>query len=393
MAQTHVVWSTAMLGYDFGPQHPMAPLRLDLTFRLARQLGVLDAPGVELVETAPASDELLATAHEWHYIEAVRRAEATGEPDLDHGLGTEDDPIFAGMHEAAARVVAGSVTAATAVWHGTAAHAVNLAGGMHHAMADHASGFCVYNDVVAAIRAVLAEGAHRVAYVDLDAHHGDGVERAFWDDPRVLTISVHESGHTLFPGSGHPTDVGGPHARGSVVNVALPARTADTGWLRAVGSVVVPLVRAFAPEVVVSQHGCDAHGLDPLTNLAVSVDAQREAMILVHDLAHEVAGGRWLAVGGGGYAVAQVVPRIWTHLLAIAAHVPLDPVTPVPRAWCEHVEEVLGFPPPELMGDEGDAAPPRPWSAGYDPGDDVDRVVLATRQAVFHWFDLDPLYD
>ena len=393
MEQTHVVWSTAMLGYDFGPQHPMAPLRLDLTFRLARQLGVLDAPGVELHESEPASDALLATAHELGYIEAVRRAEATGEPDLDHGLGTEDDPIFPGMHEAAARVVAGSVAAATAVWHGQAAHAVNLAGGMHHAMADHASGFCVYNDVVAAIRAVLAEGAQRVAYVDLDAHHGDGVERAFWDDPRVLTISVHESGHTLFPGSGHPMDVGGPHARGSVVNVALPARTADTGWLRAVGAVVVPLVRAFGPELVVSQHGCDAHGLDPLTNLAVSVDAQREAMIVLHDLAHEVAGGRWLAVGGGGYAVAQVVPRVWTHLLAVAAHVPLEPGTPVPRAWCEHVEEVLGFPPPEVMGDEGDAAPPRPWSAGYDPGDDVDRVVVATRQAVFHWFDLDPLYD
>ena len=390
---THIVWSTAMLGYDFGQQHPMAPLRLDLTFRLARELGVLDAPGVELVGAEPASDEVLLTAHEAHYIAAVRRASASGEPDLDHGLGTEDDPTFPGMHEAAARVVGGSVEAAKAVWRGHARHAVNLAGGMHHAMADHASGFCVYNDVVAAIRAVLAEGAQRVAYVDLDAHHGDGVERAFWDDPRVLTISVHESGHTLFPGTGHPADVGGPHARGSAVNVALPARTADTGWLRAVGSVVVPLVRAFAPDLVVSQHGCDAHGQDPLTNLSVSVDAQQEAMVLVHDLAHEVAGGRWLAVGGGGYAVVQVVPRVWTHLLAVAAHVSLDPATEVPRAWREQVEPMVGFPPPEVMGDDGDAAPPRPWSAGYDPGDPVDRVILATRQAVFGWCDLDPLYD
>lgn len=382
-----------MLGYDFGPQHPMNPLRLDLTFRLARELGVLDAPGVEVVGAEPASDDVLLLAHDAAYVAAVRRASATGELDLAHGLGTEDDPVFPGMHEAAGRIVEGGVRAAEAVWAGEVEHAVNLAGGMHHAMPDHASGFCVYNDAVAAIRAVLAAGARRVAYVDLDAHHGDGVERAFWDDPRVLTISVHESGHTLFPGTGHPTDVGGPHARGTVVNVALPAGTRDTRWLRAIGSVVVPLVRAFAPDMVVSQHGCDAHGLDPLTNLSVSVDAQREAMTLVHELAHEVAGGRWLATGGGGYAVAQVVPRVWTHLLAIAAHHPLEPGTVVPRSWRLHAADVFGFPLPVVMGDGGDAAPPRPWSAGYDPADDVDRVILATRQAVFPWHDLDPLYD
>jgi acetoin utilization protein AcuC len=174
--------------------------------------------------------------------------------------------------------------------------------------------------------------------------------------------------------------------------MALPAGTADRGWLRAVASTVLPLVRAFAPQAVVSQHGCDAHGMDPLTNLSVSVDAQREAMVLVHDLAHEVADGRWLALGGGGYAVVQVVPRVWTHLLAVAAHVPLDPLTPVPAAWFDYVEELVGFAPPPAMGDGGDGAPPRPWSEGYDPADDVDRVILAVRQAVFPWHDLDPLY-
>jgi acetoin utilization protein AcuC len=258
---------------------------------------------------------------------------------------------------------------------------------------DRASGFCVYNDAVVAIRRLLAEGAERVAYVDLDAHHGDGVERAFWDDPRVLTVSVHESGRTLFPGTGHPTDVGGPHARGRSVNVSLPVRTAGTRWLRAVEAVVVPLVRAFAPEVVVSQHGCDSHGLDPLTNLDVSVEAQRRAALLVHDLAHEVCEGRWLALGGGGYAVADVVPLVWTHLMAIAAHVPIDPATPVPAAWREMVEAQLGVEAPETMADDEDLRSPRPWSEGYDPGDEVDRMVLATRQAVFDWYDLDPLYD
>ncbi|WP_182112128.1 MULTISPECIES: acetoin utilization protein AcuC [unclassified Actinotalea] len=392
MAPTRFVWSDAMLGYDFGEQHPMNPLRLDLTFRLARELGVLDAPGVELVGAEPADDDVLLTAHDAAYVAAVRRASTTGETDLEHGLGTDDDPVFPGMHEAAARIVDGSVRAAEAIWDGACGHAVNVGGGMHHAMADHASGFCVYNDVVAAVRRLLALGAERVLYVDLDAHHGDGVEKAFWDDPRVLTVSVHESGLSLFPGSGHTTDVGGPDARGGAVNVALPAGTSDAPWLRAVRSVVPPLARAFRPQVVVSQHGCDAHGLDPLTNLSVSVDAQRAAAELVHDLTHEVADGRWLALGGGGYAVAQVVPRAWTHLLALAAHVPVPVDAAVPERWREYAAGVVGFPVPATMGD-GETAQPRPWSEGYDPADDVDRIILATRQTVFPWFDLDPLYD
>lgn len=393
MAKTRIVWSPALLGYDFGPQHPMAPLRLDLTFRLARELGVLDAPGVEVVGAEPADDDVLTTAHDPDYVDAVRRASVGQDPGEGRGLGTADDPVFAGMHEASARVVTGSVEAARAVWSGGVRHAVNLAGGMHHAMRDHAAGFCVYNDAVAAIHALLADGAERVAYVDLDAHHGDGVERAFWDDPRVLTVSVHESGVTLFPGTGHPGDVGGPDARGSAVNVALPARTSDTAWLRAVESVVVPVLRRFAPQLVVSQHGCDAHGKDPLANLSVSVDAQRSAMLMVHDLVHEVSDGRWLALGGGGYAIAQVVPRVWTHLLAIAAHAPIDPGAVVPEVWRAHAAEIFGFPLPATMGDGATAAPPRPWSEGYDPADAVDRVVLATRKEVFPWHDLDPLFD
>lgn len=348
---------------------------------------------MEIVGAEPASDEVLLTAHEPDFVAAVRRASSEGEVDLPHGLGTSDDPVFPGMHEAAARIVTGSLEAAHAVWSGAAQHGVNVAGGMHHAMPDHASGFCIYNDAVVAIRHLLAEGAERVAYVDVDAHHGDGVERAFWDDPRVLTVSVHESGRTLFPGTGHPTDVGGPHARGRAVNVSLPVRVDGTRWLRAVEAVAVPLVRAFAPDVVVSQHGCDSHGLDPLTNLDVPVEAQRRAMHLVHDLAHEVSAGRWLALGGGGYAVADVVPLAWTHLMAIAAHVPIDPGTPVPEAWRRLVTEQLDTDAPTIMTDDEDLRAPRPWSEGYDPADEVDRMLLATRQAVFDWYDLDPWYD
>ena len=184
-------------------------------------------------------------------------------------------------------------------------------------MPDRASGFCVYNDVAVGIQWLLDQGAQRVAYVDVDVHHGDGVEAIFWDDPRVLTISLHESGQFLFPGTGFADDTGGPGAEGSAVNVALPPGTADAGWLRAFHAVVPPLLREFDPEILVTQHGCDSHADDPLAHLMLSVDGQRAAYLALHDLAHEVAGGRWVATGGGGYALVDVVPRAWTHLLAI----------------------------------------------------------------------------
>ncbi len=387
-----MVWDEALSAHDFGPGHPMAPLRLELTARLARDLGLLDAPGVHVAGARVASDRLLTTVHAPAYVAAVRRvSEDPRKSDLAHGLGTDDDPVFAGMHETSARVVAASVDCAEAVWTGAAEHAVNVSGGMHHAMPDRASGFCIYNDLSVAIAHLLERGARRVAYVDLDVHHGDGVEAAFWDDPRVMTISLHESGRTLFPGTGWPEETGGPGAEGSAVNVALPAGTADAGWLRALHATAHPLIRSFRPDVIVTQHGADAHAQDPLANLAVSVDAQRAAARSLHDLAHEVCGGRWVATGGGGYDLVDVVPRVWSHLLGIAAHAPVAPSTPVPAAWREHVR-AQGWEAPEVMTDGADASFP-PWEAGCDPADPLDRAVLATRRAVFPNHGLDPWFD
>ena len=201
------------------------------------------------------------------------------------------------MHEAAAHVVGASLEAFRQVWSGESLHAANITGGLHHAMPDRASGFCVYNDVAIGIRWLLEQGAERVAYVDVDVHHGDGVEAIFWDDPRVLTISLHETGQFLFPGTGFSGDVGGEGAEGSAVNVALPPGTADAGWLRAFHAVVPDLVREFAPDVLVTQHGCDSHAEDPLAHLMLSVDGQRAAYVALHELAHEVADGRWVATG------------------------------------------------------------------------------------------------
>lgn len=390
--RARVVWSADMLAYDFGHGHPMTSERVELTIRLAEELGLLDGSDVELVDALPASDDVLLSVHEAAYVEAVRRASTDGTPDPLRGLGTTDDPVFPAMHEAAARVVTGTVESALAVWEGRAEHGVNVTGGLHHAMPGAASGFCVYNDAAVAIRALLAAGATRVAYVDVDAHHGDGVQAVFWDDPRVLTVSVHESGAGLFPGTGFARDIGGPDAMGSVVNVALPAGTGDTGWLRAIDAVVPAALREFRPEVLVTQHGCDSHLMDPLTHLRVSVDGQRAAAELLHDLAHEVAGGRWVVLGGGGYAVLDVVPRSWAHLIGIAAHRPVDPERDVPQRWRELVRDRYGRLGPERMTD-GRPVRTRPWSAGYDPADDVDRAIRATRAAVFPCWGLDPDLD
>ena len=332
-----------------------------------------------------ATQAELEFVHDPQYIAAVR----LGAADPAFGLGTADDPVFPGMHDASALVAGATLAAARAVWTSQAEHAVSIAGGLHHAMRGMASGFCVYNDPAIAISWLLRQGAQRIAYVDIDVHHGDGVQAAFYDDPRVLTISLHEHPMTLFPGTGLPSETGGPNAEGMAVNVALRAGTGDAGWLRAFDAIVPPLLHAFRPEILVSQHGCDSHRLDPLAHLELSVDGQRSAHSALHKLAHETAGGRWLLTGGGGYELVHVVPRTWTHLLAEAAGRPLDPQRATPLEWREYVQARTGVRAPERMTDGADASF-TPFSSGYDPADAVDRAVMATRTAVFPMHGLFP---
>ena len=384
-----VVFDKTLTDYDFGPHHPMSPIRVDLTMELAAQLGVT-GEHLRLVEAPMASDDVIATVHERGLIEAVTEAGTTpGHTDLDRGLGTDDNPVFPGMHRAAAHVVGATVEACRQVWSGESQHSVSITGGLHHAMRDRASGFCIYNDVAVGIKKLLDDGAQRVAYVDVDVHHGDGVEQIFWDDPRVLTVSLHETGQMLFPGTGFPTDIGGADAEGTAVNLALPPGTGDAGWLRAYHAVVPPVVRAFDPEILVTQHGCDSHREDPLAHLMLSVDGQRASYLALHELAHEVCDGRWVATGGGGYALVEVVPRAWVHLLAIVGGRPLDPSLPIPEAWRDHVRDTAGQTAPTRLTD-GRAPAWRDWTAGYDPDAWLDRAILATREATFPLHGLDP---
>ncbi|MEU4241475.1 acetoin utilization protein AcuC [Actinoplanes sp. NPDC026619] len=384
---TAVVWDQALLDYDMG-DHPLNPVRVELTMALARELGILDRPGVQMITPRPAAETDLLRVHHADYLDAVRLA-PTDPFFRGWGLNTEDNPVFDGMHEASARICGASIAAAEAVWHGTANRAVNVSGGLHHAMASRAAGFCVYNDPAVAIARLLDQGAQRVAYVDVDVHHGDGVQAAFWNDPRVLTISLHETPLALFPGTGFADETGGPDAAGTAVNVPLPPGTGDAAWLRAFHAIVPSVLRAYAPEIIFSQCGADAHRLDPLADLRLSVDGQRAAYLAMRDLADELCDGRWVALGGGGYALVEVVPRAWSHLLAVATGEPLDPATRTPSGWRKlAAERCPQGVVPETMTD-GAEPEIQAWQPGTTP-DAVDKAILATRVAVFPLHGLDP---
>lgn len=382
-----VMWDEALLSYDMG-DHPLDPVRVELTMALANQLGVLSRESVRVTRPVPASDDVLRTVHDATYIEVVK-ASGAGRRIPGFGLGPPDNPTFAGMHESSALIAGATRGAVEAVWRGEVDRAVNISGGLHHAMPDRASGFCVYNDPAIGIHRALELGAERVAYVDIDVHHGDGVQEIFYNDPRVLTVSVHESPRTLFPGTGFPDETGGPGAPGSAVNLPLPPGTDDTAWLRAYHAVVPSVVRAFRPQLLFTQCGADTYRHDPLANLRLTVDGQRAAHLALRELAMEAAGGKWVATGGGGYALVECVPRAWTHLLATLTGDALDPSLPTPQEWRDLARERRpGQPVPATMSDGGDTAY-RPWQPGDTP-DAVDRAIASTRRHTFPFFGLDP---
>ena len=378
-SSVQIIWDDVFTTYDFGKRHPLRPLRLDLTMALSRGLGLLDRPNLTVVAPTSAPDDVLELVHAPDYIAAVKAAPGDPLKTLSgrYGLGTGDNPVFERMHEAAALVTGATVDAVRAVWTGRAQHAMNISGGLHHAMRARASGFCIYDDPAVGIAWLLAQGAERIAYVDIDVHHGDGVQAAFYADPRVLTVSLHESGEHLFPGTGFAAEVGSGAGRGTSVNVALPIGTDDTSWLEAFGEIVPPVLRAYQPQLIVTQLGCDTHALDPLAHLALSIDGMRTAYRLLHELAHELCAGKWVAVGGGGYEIVQVVPRAWTHAIAEMAGVAVD--GPTPDEWREYAFVRAGEIAPLDLLDGG--APP--WSAGRVQAAAVARAVGATKHAVF----------
>lgn len=302
--------------YDFGPSHPLRPERVLLTYDNIRMLGLIDRPDVVEVPSVPATLDQVLAVHDRDFVDAVRGIDDGSVPEaagMEFGLGTGDNPIFRGMHTASSAVCGASIRAAELVASGEVRHAFNPAGGLHHARRREASGFCIYNDPAVAIARILElQPDWRVMYVDVDVHHGDGVQWIFYDDPRVLTVSLHQSGRYLYPGTGFEDEIGGPNALGTSANVPFLPLTSGDDYLYALGEVMPKLAEAFAPAVVVTQLGADTHWGDPLANLGLTMPAYPPMAELLHRVAHDHCEGRWVATGGGGYQAETVVPKVWT---------------------------------------------------------------------------------
>ena len=340
-----LVYGDALMKHHLSDEHPLQPIRVKLAVDLIKSTGLIEHS--HLVPPRAATIDELALVHSREYIDLVRklsdpagRRHASPDEIDAAGFASADNPISDELHEGTSLVVGASMVAAEAIDSGAALHAFSPSGGLHHAHRDRASGFCTYNDAAVACR-WLKDRGHRVAYVDVDVHHGDGVEAIFQSDPDVLTISLHESGRWLFPGTGFPQDSGVGAGKGSAANMPFVPFTWDEPWLMAFDRVVPALLRRFKPTVLVTQDGCDTHHLDPLAHLAATTRIWPHVGRAFHELAHELCEGRWLALGGGGYAIYEVVPRAWTLLFAemverpdLAADVN-DPTTVVPDAQAQ----------------------------------------------------------
>ena len=336
--RARLIFDPDELDYDFGPEHPLQPRRIVALMDLLETCGLWHSTNEN--STLPlraATVEELNLVHTSDYIAAVQTLGTAGEVEtldsehlqlaIKYGFAEGDTPVLPRMHEVSACIAGGSLVALSAVMgisdNGRVIpederplHVFHPAGGLHHAWDERASGFCVYNDISVAIASVLRASEAKILYIDFDAHHGDGVQRSFYDEPRVMTISLHETGRYLFPGTGDVLEMGNGLGRGYSINVPLEPFTEDDSYIEVIDSLLSPLVISFAPDLIVTQHGCDTHAWDPLTHLSLTMRGIRAQIKLAHQLAHSYCQGRWVALGGGGYDLYRVVPRAWSMVWA-----------------------------------------------------------------------------
>lgn len=361
-----VVWDDAFLAYDFGPQHPFTEVYRHLAVELLQKAGLLgtrtDARLHHLSRVKPADRAVLKLFHDRDYLDRVERLSRKPGPDL---LDRGDTPSFPGCWGASASLVGGTLLAWHEIRDGRAVHAINPGGGLHHAKPDGASGFCIFNDLAVAMAEALQGPSplSRIAYIDIDAHHGDGVMYGFYDDGRVLDIDFHQDGRSLFPGTGTPDETGRGDGIGKKINIPLPPGAGDEAFLPLFRRLVPPLVRDFKPELIVLQTGVDGHVGDPLAHLQYTPRAYREALAIVHDLAHEVCGGRLLETGGGGYRAASV-SRVLATCAAQLAGIDLH-ATPVPATWQRWFQEAVQEEAP-VGWDDIPPSQPSPWQPNHE---------------------------
>jgi len=344
--KTGLIWDEKFLDYNFGPQHPLRPIRVKLTYELIRSKGVLEQGSVEVIKPRLASREEILRFHEDEYVRLVEQYSKRGSGLLDMG----DTPAFKGCYEATSLVVGASIVAVDEVMSGRVSHSFNPSGGLHHAHPGRASGFCIFNDPAVVIAHLKSKyNVKRVVYLDIDAHHGDGVMYGYYEDPAVLDIDFHESGKFLFPGTGFPDEIGKGAAEGLKLNIPLPPYTGDEAYLEAFQQIVPDALKKFRPEIILVQCGADGHLDDRLAHLRLTTRVYSEVVGQMHDLAHQLCNGRLLLFGGGGYTLANV-PRVWT--VAFSALAGVKPSDNIPSEWSKEFERAAKEDPPSKLYDK-----------------------------------------
>lgn len=363
-----VLWDPKFLQYDFGFDHPFTERSRWLAVRLLDESGFFDEADPNAprwAETVPlATREELARFHASEYLDLVDRL---GRSRSSHPLDAGDTPSFPGCYEAAAALSGGTLTGARQVRDRPTRHAFNPGGGLHHAHPGRASGFCIFNDLAVAIRAIQDESPtlHRIAYLDIDVHHGDGVMYGFYEDGRLLDIDFHQDGRTIFPGTGFLTETGRGDGAGLKVNVPLPPETGDEAFIPLFEQVVPTMVRQYRPELIIMQCGMDAHVGDRLGSLQYTPRAYERAVGLAHSLAHEVCGGRLLLTGGGGYAPENVSRGLARVALQVAGKTTdSPPFAPFPSEWRDEFERDFHFSAPQDWK-VLTSLDPSPWSPDH----------------------------
>ena len=355
------IFSPEQLKYKFSHNHPFNQARLKLTLDLLVKSNAIEKK--QIVPPRAATREELLLFHDPQYVDAVHMAGHGKLPDElaeSYGLATEDVPIFAHMHEASSLLVGGSLTAVDYVMSGKAKHALNLGGGLHHGFRGKASGFCIYNDSAIAIRYIQEKYPDtKVLYIDTDAHHGDGVQWAFYDDRNVCTLSIHETGRYLFPGTGNINERGQGEGYGFSFNIPVDAFTEDESWLACYRTAVIEIAEYFKPDVIFTQNGADSHYWDPLTHLSATMKIYKEIPKLAHEIAHKYCEGRWIAVGGGGYDIWRVVPRAWSYIWLEMTENKSE-FDDLPHTWLDTWQEKASVPLPRTWMDEESIYPPIP---------------------------------
>ncbi len=315
MKHATYVYDDEIMKYRFNDSHPFNQMRVKMTTDLLKSAGLLSAE--DIVKPRRATDAELELVHTRDFIDAVRRAGENKLSDTDtqkFGLGTNDTPMFEDMHEKAKLIVGATLSAVEQVMEGKSKKSISLAGGLHHGFRGRASGFCIYNDTAVAIEFIRQRYGKKVLYIDTDAHHGDGTQFIFYSDQDVMTYSIHETGRYLFPGTGNTTELGDDSGYGYSINLPLDAYTEDESFQEVFKESITRAIERFKPDVILSQNGVDSHYRDPMTHMSLTSESYEFIPRFVDELAEQYTDGKWIAVGGGGYNLWEVVPRMWAQI-------------------------------------------------------------------------------